>query len=170
MTEPSGVLRAMFDHHAWANGAMLDLMENIPAEQLADAAPGTYGSILSTATHLIDADERYLQRMLHDPPPSRVDRDGAELSELRAAVVDHAERWSVMLGKLGTGELHTTVSSHDDFPNVAPAEALIMVQAIHHGNEHRAQVCSAIGALGGDEAPEVSGWELWMTGYRSPDS
>jgi hypothetical protein len=37
-----------------------------------------------------------------------------------------------------------------------------------NGNEHRSQICSAVGALG-DEAPELDAWGFWLTGYVAPD-
>jgi uncharacterized damage-inducible protein DinB len=39
---------------------------------------------------------------------------------------------------------------------------MLMVQAIHHGNEHRAQVCSTLGSLG-HPVPDVDGWQYWAT-------
>jgi uncharacterized damage-inducible protein DinB len=168
MTGPAGVLRAMFAHHAWANEAMLDLLEELPPDRLHAVVLGTYGSITATATHAIDADDRYLQRLVMDPPPPRVDRASAELSELRAATRDHARRWEEMLDRLEAGDLRSSVMHEEDYPPTMPAEALLIVQAIHHANEHRAQVCSALGALG-FEGPELSGWEFFRTGYAAPD-
>ena len=41
------------------------------------------------------------------------------------------------------------------------AEGMLIVQAIQHGEEHRQQVCSTLGALGID-VPDLSGWEYWL--------
>ena len=164
---PAGVLRAMFAHHAWANDALLNVLEALPAGALRESVPGTYGPILVTMTHTIDVDGRYLLRMEMDPPPPPVRREEAELAELREAARAHARGWDEMIDRLEGGTLHASITGLDDFPDTVPAQALLMVQAINHGNEHRAQICSALGATGHD-APELSGWEFWLTGYTTP--
>jgi hypothetical protein len=43
---------------------------------------------------------------------------------------------------------------------------VFLTQAIHHANEHRAHVCSALGAIG-IEPPETSAWEYSTVTGRS---
>jgi uncharacterized damage-inducible protein DinB len=40
---------------------------------------------------------------------------------------------------------------------------MLLIQAIHHGNDHRTQICSTLGALG-EEVPELDGWRFWVEG------
>jgi uncharacterized damage-inducible protein DinB len=68
VTSASDVLRAMFAHHTWAT-----LSQRLEAETLDERIEGTYGSIAETLTHLMDADDRYLQRMRDPRPPDYVD-------------------------------------------------------------------------------------------------
>jgi hypothetical protein len=45
---------------------------------------------------------------------------------------------------------------------------IFLAQALHHANEHRAHVCTVLGALG-HEAPELSAWEYALaTGRMTP--
>ncbi len=50
---------------------------------------------------------------------------------------------------------------HAEYPDTQHAEGMLLVQAIQHGEEHRQQVCSTLGALGLD-VPDLSGWEYWL--------
>ena len=68
MTSSADVLRSMFEHHLWATETLIDHLDRLPAEQLDASVPGTYGSMIDTLTHMIDADTRYLLR-LRDPTP-----------------------------------------------------------------------------------------------------
>jgi uncharacterized damage-inducible protein DinB len=161
MTIAAEMLRTMFDHHLWATGALIDHLEGLPSERLDDAVPGTYGSMIATLTHLLDADNRYLLR-LDDPNPPRADREPVPLATLGEELADHGRRWDEVLGRLERGELHAQIRNHADYPDTDDAEGLLLLQAIHHGNDHRTQICSTLGALG-EEVPELDGWQFWLT-------
>jgi len=160
MSGPADVLRATFAHHAWATATLIDHLEALPRERLDEAIAGTYGSIVRTLTHLVDADARYLQRLVMDRPPPALNRDEAALPTLRDDTRDHAKQWDEMLNRLEAGALDASITGSEDYPDTRHAEGLLMVQAIHHANEHRAQVCSTLGALG-EEVPDLSGWSYW---------
>jgi uncharacterized damage-inducible protein DinB len=162
MTVPSDVLRAMFDHHVWATRKLIDHLGMLPSERLDAAVPGTYGSILSTLTHLIGADDRYLRR-LRGPLPPYQDEGARPLDALRADLDDHARRWDEVLAELEAGTLDAAIVGKEDYPDTPHAEGLLMLQAIHHGNDHRTQICSTLGALGLD-VPDLDCWEYWIEG------
>jgi hypothetical protein len=69
-----------------------------------------------------------------------------------------------MLDRLDRGELRAEIRGKDDYPDTDGAEGLLLVQAVHHGNDHRTQICSTLGALG-LEVPELDGWEYWARGH-----
>jgi len=165
MTDPSTLLRAMFAHHLWATEKLIDRLDGLPPEQLDVSVPGTYGSTIDTLTHLIDADARYLLRLRDpSPPPAGDDRTGVPLATLRAEVGEHRLRWDEALDELERGELHAAIRNHQSgFPDTDDAEGLLLLQAIHHGDDHRTQICSTLGALGA-EVPELDGWEYWAFG------
>jgi hypothetical protein len=62
--------------------------------------------------------------------------------------------------------------AYDDEGEVFAVRAgIFLTQALHHANEHRAHVCTILGALG-HEPPEFSAWEYALaTGrmWRTPD-
>src|SRR2546425_13075778 len=45
-----------FRHNAWANRALLDACRELSKEQLGATAEGTYGSVLATLQHIVDAE------------------------------------------------------------------------------------------------------------------
>ena len=109
--------------------------------------------------HLVQADARYLRRILREelvPAPERL----PAIDELRSEMESQAGRWQEVLGRLG--ELDATVPAEPDeeppYPEIEHAVGLLVTQAIHHGNEHRAHVCSILGAHG-LAVPDLSGWE-----------
>jgi uncharacterized damage-inducible protein DinB len=160
MTTASEELRTLFEHHAWATAKLMDRLEELDPEQLDREIPGTYGSIARTLTHLVDADERYLLRMDSPSLPPREDRDPQPLKVLRERMDENGKRWHQMLDRLDAGSLEATIDAHDDWPYTPQAERVLFLQAIHHGNDHRTQICSTLGALGLD-VPDLDGWEFW---------
>ena len=163
MTTASDVLRAMFDHHLWATGALIDHLAGLPPERLDQAIPGTYGSIIDTLTHTIDADSRYLLRLRDPTPPIADDRVGIPLAQLRSEMPEHRRKWDEALSDLESGSMHAAIRGREGYPDTDPAESMLLIQAIHHGNDHRTQICSTLGALG-EAVPELDGWDFWVRG------
>lgn len=167
MTTPNDVVRGMFAHHLWATEALIDHLSDLPPERLDAAVPGTYGSMLQTLTHLIEADERYLVRLRESRPAPYPNRGAVPLDELRQELREHAKRWGVALDELEAGELSADVIGKEDYPDTRSAETMLLIQAIHHGDDHRTQICSTLGALG-EDVPELDGWEYWRVGRDRP--
>ena len=155
-------LREIFRHHAWATRTLIDRCASLTPAQLSEAVPGTYGPILPTLVHLVGADAGYLKHMtgeLPDPRPG----EGTGLPELRSRFESQSRRWEGVLDRLG--RIEVTIPAEADWPETPHAANLVLVQAIHHGNDHRTQVCSTLGALG-LTVPDLSGWEYWLTAHQ----
>jgi uncharacterized damage-inducible protein DinB len=166
MTSSSDVLRSMFEHHLWATEVLIDHLDRLPAEQLDASVPGTYGSMIDTMTHLIDADARYLLR-LRDPTPALAeDRVGIALAQLGSEMTEHRRGWDEALTDLEAETLHASILGRGDYPDTDPAESMLLIQAIHHGNDHRTQICSTLGALE-LPLPEIDGWDFWAHRHGS---
>ncbi len=161
MSTPASVLRDGFARHTWASLRLLDALEALGAELPDDEMPGTYGSILRTMTHLVDADDRYLQRIAQPVVPPFQDHGSQPVAELRTRVQANALRWETTLDALEAGTLHARIEPRDEGDVVRdPAETLLLLQALHHGDDHRAQICSTLGA-GDLEVPELDVWSFW---------
>jgi len=113
----------------------------------------------------VDADERYLQRLVTPTLASIGNGDTRPLAGLRAEIQEHADRWASMLDAVDRSDLHAAVVGKSDYPDTDPAETMLLVQAIQHGNDHRTQICSTLGALGLD-VPDLDGWEYWASERR----
>jgi uncharacterized damage-inducible protein DinB len=148
----------MFRHHVWATLQLIDHCNALPGERLQESVPGTYGSVIATLIHLVAADQRYLHRMDGaEAQPLVQERRPATLAELRAAIQAQAIRWEALVDR--APELDVTVRRREE-PDIPRAEDLLFLQAIHHGNDHRTQVCVVLGAKSLD-APDLDGWHYW---------
>jgi len=153
-------LRELFRYHAWATLTLIDHCAGLPAEALHESASGTYGSVLETLVHLVAAEQRYLSRLPGEQPSATM-HEGMEpaLSDLRTVFEEQAKLWEALLD-LGV-ELNVTMPAlPDGWPETPHAETLLMLQTLHHGNDHRTQIWTVLGVHGRD-GPAIGGWDYW---------
>lgn len=156
----TAVLKDAFGHHVWATLRLIDVCLALEPNQLASAAPGTYGSILDTMRHLVGSDGWYLYRMTGDRT-FVFDDERAELAELRAEMRRHGEAWpKVIAGDHDPDAV--VVARHDDGSETHASAGIRLAQALHHGTDHRSQVCTALTSLG-MEPPAIDVWDYAMT-------
>jgi uncharacterized damage-inducible protein DinB len=150
-----------FAHHVWATLRLLDVCLELSPEQLGTTVPGTYGSILDTQRHLIGADGSYLYRVTGDDT-HRMDEDHMDLPALRAAMEGHGALWSQILAQDPDPDT-VLVGRHDDGTETHAATGIRLAQVLHHGTDHRSQICTALTALG----MEPPGIDLWDFGAET---
>jgi len=153
-----------FDHHVWASLQVVDACLALSPEQLATAAPGTYGSILDTARHLVGSDAWYLFRMSGERTPL-IDEDQMDLAELRAAMERNGTNWSELLA----GDVNpdaTMVTRRDDGSETHAPMGIRLAQALHHGTDHRSQICTVLTTLG-IEPPAIDVWDFGAQNGRT---
>ena len=144
-------------HHIWASQALIDLCRDLPPESLAAPCPGTYGSILDTLRHLARSDCFFLT-FFRDAPPRIADDAEPDLDELREVITANGEDWMALLAGGVDGEAET-VERGDGWTFHAPT-GLRLAQVVHHGSDHRSQICTALTAIG-VQPPE---FDLWAYG------
>ena len=156
-----------FAHHAWATLRLIDACSGLAPEQLATAVPGTYGSILDTMRHLVAADSGYLW-VISDGAHERFDEeDGLGLPELRAAIERQGEGWSRLLeSELDPDRI--IVRRRDDGSETHAPLGVRLAQAVHHGTDHRSQICTALTTLG-VEPPLIDVWDYAEAVGRSTE-
>ncbi|MGE5460750.1 MAG: DinB family protein [Solirubrobacterales bacterium] len=146
-----------FGHHVWATLRVLDVCLALDPQQLETTVPGTYGSILETLRHLVGADSSYLFTLTGGRTPA-IDEDHMDLSELRAAMDANGTGWSAFLGKDPAPD--TVVERHrDDGSETHAPVSIRLAQALHHGTDHRSQICTALTALD-MEPPLIDVWDF----------
>jgi len=155
MTRP--LLADAFAHHVWATLRVLDACRALTPEQLGTAAPGTYGSILDTLRHTVGADAGYLSVMAGGRV-SLIDEAGMDVEELRAEMERHGPIWSDLIGQDLDPETIVVRKRDDGTESRAPL-GIRLAQAVHHGTDHRSQICTALTTLG-VEPPLIDVWDF----------
>ena len=145
------VLRRAFGHHIWATSKMLERCVEMTSDQLGLTAPGTFGSILDTLDHLVSSDRSYLSRLQGHgrQPPLNAGAIGPLLEHFSRS----AEGWLAYL------------DSQPDFGALIPLRTggeapawVVVMQAVHHGNDHRTHVGTAL-MHNGLDTPDLDPWE-----------
>lgn len=153
-------------HNAWATAQVLEACRGLDAPTLDETVPGTYGTIVETLRHLIGAESSYLVRLTEGRSPQRWPEDdtaGLDVLAERAAAL--ATAWERFLAgdwdseRMGEGR-------GDNGAVFAVRAGVFLAQALHHANEHRAQICTILGALG-HGPPDVSAWGYALATGRS---
>ena len=148
------LLLEAFRHNSWATRRLLDFCRRLMPDQLTATAPGTYGTIIATFNHLIYADVNYLPRpKIKRPNWSREENEVTDLDRLEAMVDETAGLWERYLDDpLDAREKLSLDDGAYETESFVP-----VIQALHHGNAHREQICSIITALG-IEPPDLQVW------------
>ncbi len=159
------LLQDAFGHHVWASVVVLDTCAALTPDQLQTTVPGTYGSILDTLRHLVGADYGYLE-VLSPGAFGPFDGSAAGIDELRAAMAATGPAWMALLD--GDIDPDAAYARHRDDGSTSTAPMSIrLAQVIHHGTDHRSQVCTALTTLG-IEPPEIDVWAYaWKDGRLS---
>jgi uncharacterized damage-inducible protein DinB len=152
-----------FAHHAWATVRLIDTCLDLSPEQLETAVPGTYGSILDTLRHLVGADCGYLSTVTGGLV-ARIDEDRMDLAELRAVMERNGAAWSTFVARDLDPDA-VLVRRRDNGSEVRAPLGIRLAQALHHGTDHRSQVCTALTTLG-IEPPEIDAWEYALQDGR----
>ncbi len=152
-----------FAHHVWATLRVIDECLALSPEQLETAVPGTYGSILDTMRHTVGADSSYLFVMSGELIPL-IDEDHMELPELRTVMESHGAAWSGVLRD--DLDPDAVLERHrDDGSETHAPLSIRLAQALHHGTDHRSQICTALTTLG-IEPPSIDVWDFGVQDDR----
>ena len=156
------LLEDAFAHHVWATMQLIDACLALSPEQLETAVPGTYGSILQTQRHLVGGDSWYLFDITGDRA-RRIDEEQMDLTELRAVMEADGTAWDELLAMdLDPDAVLREVDEDDGFERDATI-GIRLAQALHHGTDHRSQICTALTALG----VEPPGIDVWSFGLQN---
>jgi uncharacterized damage-inducible protein DinB len=157
------LLADAFGHHVWATLQLLDVCAALTDDQLATTVPGTYGTILDTLRHTVGADLGYLA-VFDDTGPGLADEATADVPTLRRAMEAMGPAWAALLAT--DPDPGTPVTRHRDDGSTSTAPLGIrLAQVVHHGTDHRSQICTALTTLG-IEPPEIDVWSYAWTDDR----
>lgn len=149
-----------FGHHVWATLRLIDTCLQLTPEQLQTNAPGTFGPIFDTMRHLVGADANYLFVTSGGlvKPIDEDDEDRMDLEELRAEMERHGPAWASLVA----GEIDPMAVLMRHRPDGSETHAPLgirLAQALHHGTDHRSQICTALTTLG-VTPPGIDVWDF----------
>jgi len=156
----TSLLKDAFGHHAWATLRLIDACDVLTPEQLETVVPGTYGSIIETMRHLVGADASYLNVTTGGREP-RIDDEQEQrmdLAEMRAVMERHGAAWAELVRE--DLDPDTVFIRHrDDGSETHAPLGIRLAQVVHHGTDHRSQICTALTTLG-IEPPLIDVWDF----------
>jgi len=139
------ILVEAFRYNRWANLLLVDVCAALSDDKLQLTAPGTYGTIAATLMHLFSAEQRYLRRFGEGEPRINERNDFPGVAILR----EHAERSGDQLievaGRLNPEE---AIEENRDGGAYRLESGVVLLQAMHHGNDHRTHICTILGHHG----------------------
>ena len=144
-------------HNAWATMQLLAYCRDLDQATVNETVPGTFGSIIETLQHLVDSEASYIRRLTGAWPDHPWKGDRAVGFDVLA------ERTTILAATLepflaGEWDSEALGEAYGDQGEVFAIRAgVFLTQALHHANEHRAHICTILGALG-HEPPDVSAW------------
>jgi uncharacterized damage-inducible protein DinB len=152
----TGVLTTLFAHNGWANLKLLNFCAQLSDEQLDATAIGGFGSIRDTLWHIVGAEVSYVYRVNGKLPQQPVSRGVFP----GFAVIKDVAHWTndELLQLALCAHPDTMVTESEGSEHVAYPLASLIMQAINHATEHRAQIAAIITQLG-MEPPDMSGWK-----------
>jgi uncharacterized damage-inducible protein DinB len=152
----NSLLGDAFAHHAWATHRLIDKCAALTPEQLGTAVPGTYGSIIATLHHLVESDRWYLRFFPAGKQFAEIEeRPTLDLTQLRAEMQRNAAAWTEVLAEQTDAE--ADIAEHGDGWEFHAPLSFRLAQVVHHGTDHRSQVCTALTSLG-LTPPEIDVW------------
>jgi uncharacterized damage-inducible protein DinB len=155
MSQP--ILADAFAHHVWSTLRLIDICLPLAPEQLAAKTTGTYGSILDTMRHLVGADCSYLS-VLSGGKVTEIEEADMDLAALRSTMERNGPAWVELVGEDLDADRIVVRHRDDGTDSLAPL-GVRLAQAVHHGTDHRSQICIILTSLG-IEPPEIDVWDF----------
>jgi uncharacterized damage-inducible protein DinB len=141
------LIEDLYRHNEWASLRLIEVCRTLAPEQLDATAPGAFGSIRSTLTHLVGAEALMVQRLGGSTGATLASRGatwpGFEALEdiVRAAADALIERARAVGGS-------RVVVQEEPGVRVEIEANVLLVQVLNHSTEHRSQICTILTVLG----------------------
>jgi uncharacterized damage-inducible protein DinB len=140
-------------HNTWATGALIEFCRTLDPAKLDAKAPGTYGTLYGTLQHLVGAEQWYTKLLAGEVIGRPVRRTDAPHSLDELATIAAATGARILKVAASDDEARVIVTNEPRRSTVG----VVLAQVVHHGNEHRTQATTILGA-NGVEPPALSAW------------
>ncbi len=135
-----------FRYNKWANLHLLDVCSGFSEERLQMTAPGTYGTLAATVLHLLAAEQRYIKRLGGgEPQLNGRDDKFPGMKALREHAVRSGDKLIEIAPGITPDQAHESKYSDRSF---MLHSWVVLIQALHHGNDHRTHICTILGHHG----------------------
>ena len=139
----NSLVERSFKHMAWANKQMLEILKSLPDEAINFSAWNPDWTVGTIAHHIVIAEGRLISRVIEQPAPAEFDppKTAAEIEKLISIC---AERDAQLLSLIDTPDQMRKFVRYGT--EVEFLTSTILVQAVHHASEHRAQISDILAA------------------------
>jgi uncharacterized damage-inducible protein DinB len=135
-------------HNSWATHELLNMCQDLTESHLDKTVPGVYGSIIATFQHIIRSEAGYYRRLTGDEPQwLQIVDDDPDIAGLIQRNDDLAARWDRFMEQPFDAERTFAINWKDGNVRDVPA-GVVLAQVIHHGSDHRSQICTILTTLG----------------------
>ncbi|MCK9486328.1 MAG: hypothetical protein M0R73_06455 [Dehalococcoidia bacterium] len=143
----------LYRQNEWATLRLLETCRTLTPEQLEASAEGTYGSIRRTLLHIVGGEPSYITRIggRYEGPAIRYEPFPG--FDALAEATRHAADGFIDRAQAALDQSWTFTTPEGE---TIDAE-VVLVQALNHAAEHRAQICTILTTLG-LEPPALDGW------------
>ncbi|HEV2033468.1 MAG TPA: DinB family protein [Candidatus Dormibacteraeota bacterium] len=132
-----------FRYHKWANLHLLDVCSKLTPEQLQLTSPGTYGTIAATLQHLVSAEQRYAARLVASEPKLNERDEFPGIATLMELATSGADQLIEAAARIKPDD---TIEATFENEPMKLHLGVVIIQALHHGNDHRTHVCTILGS------------------------
>jgi uncharacterized damage-inducible protein DinB len=141
------LLEAAFAHHVWATSRVIDACLGLTVEKVETSVLGTRGPVLETLRHVVRSDAEELFFLTGDVAFD-IDDEQVSLAEARVIMERNGSGWAEYISRsLDPDAMVHEVDTTDGYQRWAPV-GFRLAQALHHGTDHRSQVCTTLTTLG----------------------
>jgi uncharacterized damage-inducible protein DinB len=129
-------------HNSWATSRLIAHIRSMPPATLDLSAPGTYGPIGATLAHLLRAERAYLAHVKGERPTPEQRDPHVDLAQLADQARSLGEQWEHLV-QVGINSDLEAQTMHG-----VQTAGTLLAQVVNHATEHRAHVCTVLGAHG----------------------
>lgn len=148
-----------FKYHRWANRHLLDECSKLSTEQLLFTAPGTYGTVADTWLHLVGAEQRYVKQLGGMAPGISDESEFPGFAALGDQLARGDDDLIKLAGRIGPEDQFVYEYQHS-VGSDRLYSGIVLLQALHHGNDHRTHICTVLGHHG----LEYGDMDVWAYG------
>ncbi|TMF78895.1 MAG: DUF664 domain-containing protein [Chloroflexi bacterium] len=147
----TSVLDHVLQHNAWANKTLLEFCDGLEPAALDLSVPGTYGTLYLTLQHIVGGEQFYIRLLTGEVLGAPVRKTERRTLEDLVAISELTSARAIAIA--ARDDADRVIAPGDDQTTVG----IVLAQLIHHGNEHRAQATTILGAHG-RTTPKIGAW------------